>query len=114
MNTFEIILFYKYVYVESPEELAKNQRELQTRLGLTGRTLVAREGINATIEGTTDNIATYLQELQRDPRFSDTHIKRSKGTGTAFPKCVVKVRPEIVALGLGACDIDPNGRTSMF
>lgn len=105
---FEIILFYKYVHIANPEQFAEEQRELQNRLQLRGRTLIASEGINATLEGTQEHIAEYLQVFLSDPRFATTHIKRSPGTGNAFPKTSVKVRPEIVTLGLGKCDIDPN------
>lgn len=109
MNEYEIILFYKYIRLENPEEVAKWQRELQARFGLKGRTIIAREGINATVEGTKENIAGYLAEFLADPRFVNTHIKRSIGSGEAFPKTYVKVRSEIVTLGLsGSCDIDPN------
>jgi UPF0176 protein len=111
MQEFEIILFYKYVHIANPEKLAEEQRVLQTRLGLKGRTIIATEGINATLEGTKANVQEYLKIFLADPRFTATHIKRSNGTGSAFPKTSVKVRPEIVSLGLGKCDIDPNKST---
>ena len=107
----QIILFYKYVHITDPEQLAAEQRALQTRLNITGRTLIASEVINATLEGTVEHIAEYLEVFLADPRFATTHIKRSAGTGSAFAKCIVRVKPEIVALGLGACDIDPNTTT---
>ncbi len=108
MSEFEIILFYKYVHIPEPEKYAREQRVLQEKLKLTGRTIIATEGINATLEGTRENISEYLHFFLSDPRFANTHIKRSSGTGFAFPKCSVKVRSEIVTLGLGVCDIDPN------
>ena len=57
---FEIILFYKYVHIENPTALMRAQKRLQDSLGLKGRTLIATEGINATIEGTTENINAYI------------------------------------------------------
>jgi len=105
---YEIILFYKYVHIENPNAFMKEQREIQERLSLKGRTLIAHEGINATLEGTPEHIQAYVQELLKDPRFTGTHIKKSVGNGNAFPKCDIKVRDEIVASRLGACDIDPN------
>ncbi len=102
-----IILFYKYVQIENPEELREAQFLLATRLGLKGRVIIAEEGINVTLEGTNENIQEYLSIYLADPRFSDTHIKRSEGTGAAFPKLSVRVRPEIVSLHLEK-DINPN------
>ncbi|MEQ1561118.1 MAG: rhodanese-related sulfurtransferase [Nitrospira sp.] len=107
-----IILFYKYTNIEDPEKLKKDQVALCTKLGLKGRVIVAKEGINATLEGTDENIEKYLKEYLADPRFSDTHIKRSNGTGDSFPKLSVKVRTEIVSLHLEN-DIDPNQITGV-
>ncbi len=68
---------------------------------------MAKEGINATLEGQNEAIEVYLKEYLSDPRFADTHIKKSSGTGEAFPKLSVKIRSEIVTLGLEE-DINPN------
>jgi len=83
------------------------------RLRLTGRCIIASEGINATFEGTEDNIGEYVKELEGDERFRGIHFKYSAGTGNAFPKLSVKVRKEIVSLNLSTCDIDPNQVTGM-
>ncbi len=111
---YEIILFYKYVHIDNPVGLMREQRKLQESLGLKGRTIIATEGINATLEGTTESIEEYLNHYLSDPRFKDTHIKRDPGTGNAFPRTSIKVRNEIVSLGLAeACDIDPNQLTGV-
>lgn len=107
MPAFQIILFYKYVSIEDPEALRHIQHALCKKLDLKGRVIIAKEGINATLEGTTENINKYLAEFLADPRFSTTHIKKSIGTGDAFPKLSVRTRNEIVTLGLEN-DINPN------
>ncbi|MES2213256.1 MAG: rhodanese-related sulfurtransferase [Patescibacteria group bacterium] len=99
-NPYTIILFYKYTHIENPNEFRDAQRKLCEKLGLTGRIIVAHEGINATLEGKTENINAYLNEFLGDLRFADTHIKKSNGIGTAFPKLSVKSRREIVSLHL--------------
>jgi UPF0176 protein len=111
---YTILLFYKYVFIDDTQKLCESQKEIQSRLNLKGRTIIASEGINITLEGTIENTEIYLQELLRDPRFSDMHIKKSIGNGAAFPKCSIKVRPEIVSLHLGeTCDINPNELTGI-
>ncbi len=109
---YKIILFYKYVNIDDPESFRKEQLDLCTRLSLKGRVIVAKEGINATLEGTTENIEEYLKVYLADARFSDTHIKKSEGLGDSFPKLSVKVRPEIVSLHLKE-DINPNEITGV-
>lgn len=109
----QIILFYKYVYIDNPEQVKIWHEEVCARLGLAGRCIIASEGINATFEGVRENIKEYIKELQNDERFSGIHFKYSAGTGNAFPKLSIKVRREIVSLHLGTCDINPNQITGI-
>jgi UPF0176 protein len=110
---WQIILFYKYVHIKDPEVVRLWQTELCARLGLSGRCIIASEGINATFEGTRENIRKYMKELTKNENFKGIHFKISLGTGNAFPKLSVKVRKEIVSLNLGTCDIDPNKITGI-
>jgi len=110
---YQIILFYKYVRIEDPEQVKIWHEEICTRLGLMGRCIIAPEGINATFEGTKENIKLYIKELEQDVRFHNIHFKYSVGTDHAFPKLSIKTRKEIVSLNLGTCDIDPNQITGI-
>lgn len=112
---YTIILFYTYTHINNPEELMHQQRELCERLGLLGRTIIAHEGINSTLEGTTKAIKAYIATMEQDETFADIDWKISKGTGTAFPRLSIKVRDEIVSLQLDANeDIDPNTITGEY
>lgn len=110
-SDFQILLYYKYIRIDDPASLMAQQRALCERLGLTGRILIAEEGINGTLEGTTQATEEYVRELFSDSRFSDIHMKRSVGTGSAFPKLRIKVRKEIVGTHFPA-EIDPSKETS--
>ncbi len=111
---YTIILFYKYIQIDNPELLRISQRVLAEKLNLKGRMIIAHEGINGTFEGTAKQVELYVEKLLKDPRFSDVHIKRSEGTGNAFPKLSIKVRPEIVATHLGEDDVDPTKTTGKY
>ena len=101
MESWPVILFYKYVAIEDPAQFAVEQRELCARLGLKGRILIASEGINGTLAGPADAVNDYVRALHADLRFSDVQIKVSNGDANTFPKLMVKVRPEIVTLAAG-------------
>ena len=73
---YEIILYYKYVPIEDPASLVKVQKALCERLGLKGRLLIAKEGINGTLEGTKEAIAEYCVDLLSNPQFTDTNIRK--------------------------------------
>jgi UPF0176 protein len=113
MNEYQILLFYKYVHIDNPEATRDWFRALCQKLNLKGRLIIATEGINITLEGTKENTETFIKEMETDPRFHSIHMKRSVGTGNAFPRLSVKVRPEIVSLHLGVCDVDPNQTTGI-
>jgi UPF0176 protein len=104
----QILLYYSYAHVQDADALAERQRILCAELGLKGRIIVAREGINGTLEGTFENTESYITACSAEPAFKDVVFKRSEGTGNAFKKLFVRVRPEIVSSHLGERDVDPN------
>jgi len=110
-NSFPVILFYKYVSIAEPIAFATEQRNLCTRLSLKGRILIAEEGINGTLAGTAEAINDYICELRSDARFADVAFKTSRGDAGTFPKLVVKVRREIVALN--AAGIQPEQQNQL-
>lgn len=93
---FQVLLFYKYVTITDPDHLIGYYRLLCEKYSLKGRTIIAQEGINGTLEGTVEDTEAFLNVFLLDPRFSDMKIKRSKGNGNSFPRCMVKVKNEIV------------------
>jgi UPF0176 protein len=99
-SNFKIILFYQFFTVRSPEKFKRDQMKLCTSLNLKGRILVAKEGINATLEGAPRNINKYMATLKKNKFFKDLVFKESAGNGNAFPKMEVKVRDEAVTLGI--------------
>ncbi len=109
-----VTIFYKYTPIEDPEKLTNEQQELCSSLNLTGRMIIATEGINATLEGAEKDIKRYVSEMKKDPRFKDIFFKFNPGTGQTFPKLSIKVRPEIVAARLGEKDINPWNVTGKY
>lgn len=102
---YTIILFYKFISIKNPEKLKKDQKALCESLNLKGRFLIAEEGINSTLEGKTEDIKKYMRALHAQPRFKDILFKKSAGIGNAFSKLQVKIRPEVVTLGVGKLNI---------
>jgi UPF0176 protein len=109
-NNFIVILFYKFINLTDPEAIMNAHKEKCRELNMTGRMILATEGVNATFEGTEENIEEYKKFLKSDPRFADIKVKESKGTGSAFSKLSIRVRNEIVTLGAGT--FDPSKETA--
>lgn len=109
--THTILLFYRYTTIKNTEEFAALLRGFCTALDMTGRVIIAEEGINGTLEGTTENAEKVAVFLHSDRRFKTMDIKRSVGTGSAFPKLSIKVRDEIVGTRFPK-HIDPRKKTA--
>ncbi|MDB5188134.1 MAG: hypothetical protein JWO50_654 [Candidatus Kaiserbacteria bacterium] len=108
---YQVLLFYKYVTIEDPENFKQRVLDLATECNLLGRVLIAEEGINGTLEGTTEQTEMFAQELLKDERLAGMQIKRSLGTGKAFPRLKIKVRAEIVGTRFPS-SIDPRVKTA--
>lgn len=78
---------------------------------LKGTLLLAEEGINGTIAGTRGGIDAVLARLRQDPRFSGMEHKESYVDSMPFYRMKVKLKKEIVTLGIPA--VDPNRRVGV-
>ena len=94
----KIILYYKFVPVDSPEMTMNWQRELARRLELKGRVIISSHGINGTLGGKIENLKEYIKEMNLS-LFKGITYKWSDGRADDFPRLSIKVRPELVAFG---------------
>jgi len=99
MQVEKILLYYKFTPITDPEMARLWQRALCEKLGLKGRILISKHGINGTVGGDLANLKAYVRETRQFAGFKDTVFKWSDGTGDHFPRLSVKVRDEIVAFG---------------
>jgi len=92
-----VLLYYKYTEVENPEDLRESQFELCSKLGLKGRILIAKEGMNGTIGGSEESCMEYIRVTSNIKGFDGIDWKISHNTDDSFPKLKVVVRDEIVS-----------------
>ena len=112
-SDYTILLYYKYTRIKDPELAKVQQKAVCEALGLTGRIIVANEGINGTVEGTNESCQKYMDWMESQKTFKNIDWKISEGNGQCFPRLSVKVRTEIVSLHLvdEGQDIDPQKLT---
>jgi UPF0176 protein len=111
-SQYQVLLYYKYVDIEIPEKVREEQRKLCQSLNIKGRIIVAKEGINGTLEGLTTDTEKYIEAMEKSTYFKGIHYKKSAGTGNAFPKLSVKARKEVVTAHL--VDLNPNQVTGKY
>ncbi len=107
-NTTEYVVYalYKFVTLKDYETLREPLRKLMTKLDIRGTVLLAEEGINGTISGKRENMDAIITWLRADKRIADLEYKESIHYEQPFHRTKVKLKKEIVTMGVDG--IDPN------
>ena len=113
----KILLYYVFTPLSDPEAIRLWQRDLCESLGLRGRILISKDGLNGTVGGDLPALKRYVRKTRQYAPFADIDFKWSEGTGLDetgasldFPRLVVKVRDEIVSFGSPeALTVDSGG-----
>ncbi len=112
MHPYSIILYYCYTRIEDPNKFREAHHFFCLELNLRGRIIVASEGLNGTVSGLAADCQRYMDHLKSDNRFTHIEFKVDLSPVHAFLKLNVRVKPEIVNLGLP--HIDPNQQTGAY
>ena len=101
-----ICALYKFTRLDDFETIQEPLKGFLDSLSVKGTLLLAREGINGTISGNQANLEKVLEYLQSDSRFLGLEYKFSYSKKTPFKRLKVKLKKEIVTMGL--TEIDPT------
>jgi UPF0176 protein len=106
MSQYIVCAMYKFVALENFKELRQPLLEVMLQNQIKGTLLLASEGINGTISGPREGIDALLAYLNRDSRINPISYKESLHDEQPFYRTKVKLKKEIVTLGVEG--IDPN------
>lgn len=109
---YRILLYYKFINIENPEEFTKNHLALCKELNLKGRILISHEGVNGTCSGTIEETKKYMETLKSHPGFEDTVFKIDESESHAFNKLHVRHR-SILTL-LPEDEVNPNDKVGTY
>ena len=112
MTDIVVAALYKFVTLEDFHELREPLLDACIASGARGTILLAHEGINGTIAGTRQAIDQVLAYLRSDPRLADLEHKESFDDHLPFYRMKVKLKREIVTMGIEG--IDPNSRVGTY
>lgn len=104
MSSIVVAALYKFVALPDYQTIAPRLKDRCDQLGLKGTLLLAEEGINGTVAGTREGIDSLLDYLKSDPRLSDLSHKESYYEGMPFYRMKVKLKKEIVTMGVNGID----------
>jgi UPF0176 protein len=91
---------YKFVALENFADLRAPLLEACAANSVKGTVLLADEGINGTIAGPADGVRRVLSHLRANPRLADLEHKESWSDRAPFHRLKVRLKREIVTLGV--------------
>lgn len=101
---FTVAALYQFAPFDDPASFRGALQDLSKDAGVKGTLLLASEGINGTIAGTADGIATILDHVRALPGCADLEVKFSSAAEMPFHRMKVRLKKEIVTLGVAGVD----------
>jgi len=111
-NEILVAALYKFVEIDDLLSLQSDLHEICEKNNIMGTILIANEGINGTISGKTNEINQTISLLKSDKRFANIEIKYSSTNKQPFHRMKVRLKKEIVTIGLP--EINPNKKVGTY
>jgi len=106
MSGCVVTALYRFVRLEDFEQIQKPLLQVMTAHEIKGTILLAREGINGTVAGSRAAINALYDWFNKDERLAGINYKESLDEAIPFYRTKVKLKKEIVTMGVET--IDPN------
>ncbi|MFN5066639.1 MAG: rhodanese-related sulfurtransferase [Aphanizomenon sp.] len=107
-----VATLYKFINLPDCNELQTTLLSYCQSQRIKGTILLAKEGINGTIAGSRQQIDSFLTFIRNDSRFADLEYKESYTEIPPFERLKIRLKPEIVTLGLP--EVDPNEKVGTY
>lgn len=107
-----VATFYRFVTLDDLPALKAELAALCADTGTRGTILIAPEGINGTLAGPQDGVATMVAHLDRRCGIGRGELKFSAAEDWPFARTKVRIRPEIITMR--APEADPSRRVGTY
>ncbi|WP_257280115.1 MULTISPECIES: rhodanese-related sulfurtransferase [unclassified Endozoicomonas] len=101
-----VCALYKFVTLDNFKSIKPDLLKVMEDNAVRGTLLLAHEGINGTVAGTQSAIDQLLAWLKSDSRLAELEYKLSYTKAMPFKRTKVKLKKEIVTMGVEG--VDPN------
>lgn len=99
-----VAALYRFAWIDDPAALRGRLEKSAREAGLVGTLIVAGEGINGTIAGRPERLRSFVRDLSRIAGFRDLELKWSEATEQPFHRMKVRLKREIVTMGVDGID----------
>ena len=104
MPQIVVCALYKFITLDNFQDLKAPLLDFMLKQQVRGTLLLANEGINGTVAGTRESIDALLTYLRNDPRLAELSYKESFTDTMPFLRTRVKLKKEIVTMGVEGID----------
>ncbi|MDF1589140.1 MAG: rhodanese-related sulfurtransferase [Gammaproteobacteria bacterium] len=104
MAKFVVCALYKFVSLDNFQEIKQPLLDFMLDNHVRGTLLLAQEGINGTVAGCRESIDALLMYLRKDERLAELSYKESYTDDMPFLRTRVKLKKEIVTMGVEGID----------
>ena len=101
-----VAALYRFAPFDDPRALQEPLHGLCTTNEIKGTILLAPEGVNGTIAGSSNAVANVISHLRTLPGCDDLDVKYSHADTMPFKRMKVRLKKEIVTMGIPG--IDPS------
>jgi UPF0176 protein len=108
----KIVALYKFCKIEDPIYFQKFIKTELSSLNILGTIIIGEEGINGTISGNESSLNKAVTALKSINLFQNLDLKESYSTKKPFLRLKIKIKEEIVSMGLR--DIDPTIQAGQY
>ena len=98
-NFFKVAAFYKFTPLYNLSELQETFMQFLKQHKIKGTILLAHEGVNGTLAGSSESINKFKDFLKMRDLLSIKNFKTSACEEEPFPRLKVKLKNEIVSIG---------------
>lgn len=103
-HEYVVCAMYKFVTLTDFEAKREPLLDAMNTFNVKGTLLLAEEGLNGTVAATREGIDSLLNWLRQDPRLDDIVVKESYEAELPFYRTKVKLKKEIVTMGVEGID----------
>ena len=104
MSQYVVCALYKFVALDDYQDIRQPLTQLLLDNQIRGTLLLAQEGINGTVAGPRESIDALLAWFKLDERLADVVYKESFNEQQPFNRTKVKLKKEIVTMGVEGID----------
>jgi UPF0176 protein len=108
----KIVALYKFCKIEDPIYFQRFIKSELSSLNILGTIIIGEEGINGTISGNESSLNKAVTALKSINLFQNLDLKESYSTKKPFLRLKIKIKEEIVSMGLR--DIDPTIQAGQY